>query len=66
MKILLNGQAKEFADSISLKNIIEQFCQETRPVIAEVNGEIIKRYQWKEKMISAGDTIELVNLVGGG
>ena len=66
MKIILNGQAKEFADSINLKNIVDQFCKDNRPVIAEVNGTIIKSQQWKEKILSAGDAVELVNFVGGG
>ena len=66
MKITLNGQKKECADSLSLKNIIEQFCKETRPVVAEVNGTIIKSPQWAQKILSPGDTVELVNFVGGG
>ncbi len=66
MKIILNGQTKECEDSISLKNIVDQFCKEARLVIAEVNGTIIKSRQWNEKILSPGDVVELVNFVGGG
>ena len=66
MQIILNGQQKEFQGTISLKGIIEQFSKETKHVIAEVNGTIIKNSQWESRILAAGDTVELVNLVGGG
>ena len=66
MKIILNGQPQECAESTRLKNIIDQFCQDTRFVIAEVNGAIVKNTQWPARTLSDGDTIELVNFVGGG
>lgn len=66
MKITLNGQTKEFSAALNLKTIIEQFCKDTRHVIAEVNGDIIKHPSWGEKTLSDGDAIELVNFVGGG
>lgn len=66
MKITLNGQFKEISGAANLQNIIEQFCKDTLHVIAEVNGDIIKRQQWTQRQISEGDTVELVNIVGGG
>ena len=66
MKIILNGQPHECAESARLKSIIEQFCQDTRHVIAEVNGVLVKNTQWSAHTLSNGDTIELVNFVGGG
>ena len=66
MKIILNGQPKEFSQAPRLKNVVEQFCRDTRHVIVEVNGSIIQNTQWSERTLSDGDTIELVNFVGGG
>ncbi len=66
MQILLNGKKKEIPNNTQLKEIIEQFCRNTKRVIAEVNGDIVKRHLWEECLIHPGDTIELVNLVGGG
>lgn len=66
MKIILNGKSQECAESARLKSIVEQFCKDTRHVIAEVNGTIVKNNQWSEKILSDGDAIELVNFVGGG
>ncbi len=66
MKITINGQEKEFTSSVNLKKVIEQFCKDSQHVIAEVNGTIIKSQVWPEKNLSNGDTVELVNFVGGG
>jgi len=66
MKITLNGQIKEFPQAPNLENIIGQFCKNKNPVIAELNGEIIKNPRWKETIVHEGDTIELVSFVGGG
>ena len=66
MKIKINGIEKEISRSESLLEVIENFCKQTRNVIAEVNGDIIKGADWTKKRINDGDVIELVNLVGGG
>jgi len=66
MRITVNGKEKEIQESLNLENIIEQFCKDTRHIIAEVNGSIIRNINWKERTIAEGDTIELVNIVGGG
>ena len=66
MKIILNGQPRECAPAIALKNIVEQFCKDQRFIIAEVNGAIVQNTQWESRILSDGDTIELVNFVGGG
>lgn len=66
MNITLNGKPKEFPDPLGLKPLVEQFCKDKSPVIAELNGEIIKLPQWEETALKEGDVVELVSFVGGG
>ena len=66
MKVILNGKEKEFAQLNNLKDLVLQFCRDHNHVLAELNGEIIKTHQWDQTTIKDGDTIELVNFVGGG
>jgi len=66
MKITLNGNIQELTSSQDLKNLIGQSCPNTHHIIAEVNGSIIKQPQWSDTLIKDGDTIELLNFVGGG
>ena len=66
MTITLNGRSHTIAESASLQKLIEQFCRDTRHVIAEVNGAIVKNPQWPQRRLQPGDTVELINFVGGG
>ena len=66
MKIQINGVDKEIHQPIPLKDVVEQFCNRTSNVIAEVNGNIVPCDEWNQKEIKHGDTIELVSFVGGG
>jgi sulfur carrier protein len=66
IKITLNGKQKELATALNLHDVIGQFCKDTHPVIAELNGHIIKKPIWNQISIKDGDTVELVSMVGGG
>ena len=63
--IILNGQDKEIATP-RLKDLVEQCCKDTRAVVAEVNEHIVKRAQWEDTPLRAGDRVELVTFMGGG
>ena len=66
MQITLNGKTTEISDAPSLKIIVERFCKDKTPVVAELNGEIIKNTCWEQTRLKDGDNIELVSFVGGG
>ena len=66
MNITLNGKPKNLLSALDLKSTVEQFCKDQTPVIAELNGEIIKPAQWEETTLKDGDIVELVSFVGGG
>ena len=66
MQIKLNGQLKHLETALCLDALIGEFCAHKRPVVAELNGEIIKGPDWKTTALKDGDTLELVSFVGGG
>ena len=66
MKITLNGQVKELPNTPNLGSIVDRFCKNNAPVIAELNGEIIQNSRWGETALNDGDSVELVSFVGGG
>ena len=66
MKITLNGQKKDIPSLVNLKTIVDQFCKDSNHVIAELNGAIVKSRDWTKAILKDGDTLELVNFVGGG
>ena len=66
MKIKVNGTEKEILTNNSLQELVQQFCKQSKNIIAEVNGEIIDGADWPQKKIQDGDAVELVSFVGGG
>ena len=66
VNIIFNGRQKGLTQPTSLKSLVEQSCRDSNHVIAELNGIIIKNHQWDKTVLKDGDTLELVNFVGGG
>lgn len=66
MKIKLNGNISEFKDGSTIAELLEDMKIEPKGVAVEVNLEIIKRHEYDECVLKDGDSIEIVNFVGGG
>jgi sulfur carrier protein len=64
--ITLNGKNMELANSMTLHQVVDQFCIGNKHVIVELNGTIIKTNLWKATAIKEGDQLELISIVGGG
>jgi len=65
MKISLNGKQVE-VKSRTLERLISDRGLHPDALIVEVNSELIKKENWAETIIRDGDTLELLNFVGGG
>ncbi len=66
VKVMINGEAHEFANSLSLPELLEQIGMNPRLIAVEYNGEILHRQFWVETRIKNGDRLEIVTIVGGG
>ena len=66
MRLFINGEEKNFADSLSLAQLIEQLGMKGDRVAVELNREIISRAQWPDTPLKNGDRLEIVHFVGGG
>jgi sulfur carrier protein len=66
MKIVLNGQERDIAAAISLAQLLETTGYVNRRVAVEVNREIVPRSQYGERVLNAGDRVEIVHALGGG
>ncbi len=67
--LVVNGETREY-DPASLPRTIAQLVAslgiDANMVVAEHNGDIIKRTDFAAQTLSDGDTVELVRFVGGG
>ncbi len=66
MNIILNGQKYNIENNITLKQMLINLNIEQNNIIAEVNGEVVTKDDFSNKIINENDIIELVRFVGGG
>jgi sulfur carrier protein len=66
MKIIINGEEKEFTNKITLDEVLKNLNLETKVMAAAVNMEIVKQDNWKSYTLNDGDKLELLDFVGGG
>ncbi|MDI6865099.1 sulfur carrier protein ThiS [Thermodesulfovibrio yellowstonii] len=65
MKIKLNGNDID-VKAKTIEELLKELDINPQRVVVEVNLEIIKRDRFADYKIKEGDSIEIVNFVGGG
>ncbi|MFK5937391.1 MAG: sulfur carrier protein ThiS [Sulfurimonas sp.] len=66
MNIIVNGEAKEFEENITLISILEKLSLVGKVMAAAVNMDIVKQDAWDKYVLKDGDKLELLDFVGGG
>ncbi len=66
MKLIINGDAKELPQDITLKRVIEKLNLDGKVMAAAVNMEIVKQNDWDSCVLKDMDKLELLDFVGGG
>ena len=66
MHITLNGEPFEIEQPLSVVALLDKLEIDARRVAVEHNLTIIKRQRFPEVIVNDGDSVEIVNFVGGG
>ena len=66
MVITLNGDRYELDQPLSVTDLLARLDIDPRRVAIEHNLTIIRRHTFTDVMVKEGDTVEIVNFVGGG
>lgn len=66
IKILVNGELQTYSVGRHLPNLLEHLHLNPRLIAIEYNGEILHRQFWEQQIVSNGDRLEIVTIVGGG
>jgi thiamine biosynthesis protein ThiS len=66
MQITLNGERVELDGRLSVLELLSRLEIDPRRVAVEHNLEIVKRPTYPTVYVEDGDTVEIVNFVGGG
>ena len=66
MKLVINGEPRDFTPPLSLSSLVEQLGMKPDRVAVELNRNIVAREQWTAIALAEGDQLEIVHFVGGG
>jgi thiamine biosynthesis protein ThiS len=66
MQVIINGEARQLIDGITVKQLLEELQIPLTRVAVELNLEIVPKAGYGDKTIQDGDKIEIVHFVGGG
>jgi sulfur carrier protein len=66
MKIALNGADREIDSATTLVQLLEGAGYGQRRIAVEINREIVPRSRYADRVLSAGDQVEIVHAIGGG
>jgi sulfur carrier protein len=66
LRITLNGDPFEIDQPLSIADLLARLAIDARRVAIEHNLSILKRHAFSATIVQEGDTIEIVNFVGGG
>lgn len=66
MNITLNGAVRSLADGTTIAVLLAELELEPRTVAVELNRDIAPRELYSQQVLTDGDELEIVTLVGGG
>ena len=66
MKVIVNGEEKEFKDGSTLAKVLQELSLEGKVMAAAINMNIVKQDSWNVHIVEDGDKLELLDFVGGG
>ncbi|MBW1991138.1 MAG: sulfur carrier protein ThiS [Deltaproteobacteria bacterium] len=65
MKLTINGEPREVA-ACTVLGLLEELGLEPARTVVERNAVIVDRSRYQDTVLSEGDVLELVGIVGGG
>lgn len=66
MRLTVNGRESVFERTLSVAELLAEFDLAPLRVAVEVNLQLVKRASFDSTLLSEGDQVEIVTLVGGG
>lgn len=66
MELIINGETHEYQKPLTVQELLQQLNLNPERVIVEINRTILSPTGHNETELKQGDTIELVQFVGGG
>ncbi len=66
MELTVNGETRKLPQPLSVAQLVAELGMAERRIALELNGEILPRSEFGQTMLAGGDTLEIVQAIGGG
>jgi len=66
MQIILNGSNREIPENLSAAALLQDLGLAGKRLALEINQEIVPRSTFENRLLTAGDQVEIVQAIGGG
>ena len=66
LNIRVNGKAREVLPGTTVSGLLAELGLESRPVVVELNNNIIEKADFASLKLTEDDVVEIVQFVGGG
>ncbi len=66
MKITVNGEDRELEDGLTLGELLRRWELSAGRLACERNRDIVPRAAYDETVLKDGDSLEIVQMIGGG
>jgi len=66
MKVFLNGKKIKVGNNLTAHQLLSEMGYQDKRIALEINGEVIPRSEYSNKIIVAQDQVEIIIAVGGG
>jgi thiazole synthase len=64
--ITVNGDLKAIPVNCSVSDLLELLGLKRQRLAVELNGEVLSRTQFSDRILNVGDRLEVVQAIGGG
>lgn len=66
MRLIINGESREFEDDLNVSELIRKLGLSSGRVAVELNLQVLRRADWSNTNLKDGDKLEIIHFVGGG
>ncbi|PAF53944.1 thiamine biosynthesis protein ThiS [Helicobacter sp. 13S00482-2] len=66
MKLIINGENKDFSQTLNIQQILDYLEIESKVVAVALNSLVVKKQDWNNTIPKDGDKLEFLQFMGGG
>jgi len=66
MQLTINGEARSFETPLTIAALLDELGLKQDRVAVEYNRTLLQRTEWASTILAEGDSLEIVQFVGGG